>query len=229
LHNLYYSDFVEKAAPGAIVALRAEEVRGGVVLDLGCGGGQLSSRLLRNGYKPVGVDVSAAMIRLARQRVPQARFIRGSVAKLRLPPCSAAVAIGEVFNYLPSKSAIRRAFRNVFLSLGPGGVLVFDIKEPLPGPDKKIRSATRWARDWAIFVEVEEDPRRRRLTRRILVFRKEGNRYRRSEEVHHQIILKAAEVAATLEDVGFAVDILGGYKHFTLSDDRKVLIARKQT
>jgi SAM-dependent methyltransferase len=207
--------------------LRAEGVRNGTVLDLGCGGGQLSSRLLRNGYKPVGVDVSAAMVRLARQRVSNARFIRGSIAERRLPRCSAAIAIGEVFNYLPSKPHIRRAFRNVFLSLCPGGVLVFDIKEPLPGPDKKIRSATRWGRDWAIFVEVEEDPLRRRLTRRILAFRKVGDRYRRSEEVHQQVILKAAEVAATLEDVGFAVNILAGYKHVTLSKDRKVLIARR--
>jgi SAM-dependent methyltransferase len=229
LHNLYFSDFVEKAAPGAIAALRAQGVRSGVVLDLGCGGGQLSLRLLREGYQPVGVDVSPAMVRLARRRVPKAKFIRGSVAEIVLPPCSAAVAIGEVFNYLPTRPSIRRAFRNVFRSLRPGGILVFDIKQPLPGMGKKIRSAARWGDDWAVFVEVAEDPRQQRLTRKILSFRKDGKRYRRQDEVHRQTILPAAEIAEMLAAVGFLVNVRKGYKSFRLSHDRKVLIARKSS
>ncbi len=49
LHNLYYADFVENAARGAIAELRKAGIQSGVVLDLGCGGGQLSLRLLRKG------------------------------------------------------------------------------------------------------------------------------------------------------------------------------------
>jgi len=229
LHNLYYSDFVENAAPGAIAALGKAGIRSGVVLDLGCGGGQLSSRLLQAGYKPVGVDVSPAMIRLARRRVPKERFVCGSITDIALPRCSAAAAIGEIFNYLTSKAAIRRAFRNVFRSLEPGGLLVFDIKEPLPGAEKKSRSTTRRGDDWAIFVEVEEDPEKQRLTRKIVSFRREGTLYRRCDEVHRQVILEAAEVVAMLEDAGFRVDVFPGYRSFRLSDDRKMLIARKQT
>jgi SAM-dependent methyltransferase len=227
LHNLYYADFVENAAPGAITILREAQIRGGTVLDLGCGGGQLSSLLLHRGYSPVGVDVSRAMIRLARQQVPKARFIHGSISNIALPRCGAAIAIGEVFNYLPSKAEIRRALRNVFHALEPGGILIFDVKEPLPGPGKKARSSARWGHDWAIFVEVEEDPRRQRLTRKILTFRKEGNRYRREEEVHGQTIIPAADMAAMLASIGFSVGVQKGYRSFRVSDDRKVLIARK--
>lgn len=227
LHNLYYSDFVENAAPGAIAALRAAGIRSGVVLDLGCGGGQFSSRLLREGYEPAGIDVSAAMIRLARKRVPAAKFVRGSIADVRLPSCSAAVAIGEVFNYLPSKAGVRRAFRNVFRALRPGGILVFDIKEPLPGPGKKARSVARWGADWAIFVEVAEDPDEQRLVRKIASFRRMDRNYRRHDEVHRQTILKAAEIGKMLEIIGFSVSIRRGYRDVRLSSDRKVLIARK--
>lgn len=227
LHNLYYSDFVEKAGPGAVAALRAEGIRSGMVLDLGCGGGQLSSRLLREGYEPVGVDASAAMVRLARTRVPGARFIRGSIAEARLPRCSAAIAIGEIFNYLPSEPSMRRAFRNVFRALRAGGLLIFDVKEPLAGPGKKTRSTARWGEDWAIFVEVVEDPGKHRLVRRIVSFRKVGTSYRRQDEVHRQTILKAAEIVKILEAIGFCVDLRRGYRDFPLSADRKVLIARK--
>src|SRR5262249_37855191 len=140
LHNLYYADFVEQAAPGAIPVLRQAGISNGSGLDLGGGGGQLSALLLRKGYAPVGGDASDAMIRRARHGVSQANFLRGPIADIALPRCRAAIAIGEVFNYLPSKAAIRGAFRNVFRSLEPAGILVFDIKEPLPGPGKKTRS-----------------------------------------------------------------------------------------
>jgi SAM-dependent methyltransferase len=229
LHTLYYSDVVENAAPGVIAALRRAGIRSKVILDLGCGGGQLSSRLLHEGYEPVGVDVSPAMIRLARRRAPKARFICGSITDIALPQCSAASAIGEIFNYLPSKAAIRRAFGNIFRSLEPGGLFVFDIKEPLPGAEKKTRSTARWGDDWAIFVEVEEDPQKQRLTRKIVSFRRDGTLYRRHDEVHRQVILEAREAVAMLEDEGFRVDVFPGYGSYALSDDRKVLIARKQT
>jgi SAM-dependent methyltransferase len=227
LHNRCYADFVTKAAPGAIAFLRAAGIRHGVVLDLGCGGGQLSARLLREGYQPLGVDVSTAMVSLARKRVPQARFICGSIAKVVLPECSAAVAIGEVFNYLPSQAAIQHALRNAFRALNRGGILVFDIKEPLPGPEKKARSGARWGRDWAICVEVEEDPGRQKLERKIVTFRRAGKSYRRHDEVHYQVIYKAAEFVRMARTVGFTVKILPGYKNFPLSDDHKILIARK--
>jgi SAM-dependent methyltransferase len=227
LHSLHYAEYVNNAAPGVLAVLRQAGIRSGVILDLGCGGGQLSQRLLREGYSPVGVDVSAAMIRLARKRVPAARFIHGSISSVRWPRCAAAVAIGEVFNYLPSPRAMERALRNVFRALAPGGILVFDVKEPLPGLEKTVRTSARWGRDWAISVEVEEDPSRSRLVRRIITFRKKGSSYRRNDEIHRQILYKAAEVSRMLRAVGFSVRVARGYGTFHLSPDRRVLIACK--
>jgi SAM-dependent methyltransferase len=227
LHNLHYAEYVNNAGPGVLAVLRQAGISRGAVLDLGCGGGQLSQRLLGEGYSPVGVDVSAAMIRLARKRVPAARFIRGSISSVRLPRCAAAVAIGEVFNYLPSPKAMDRALRNAFQALAPGGVLVFDVKEPLPGLEKTVRTSARRGGDWAIFVEVEEDPSRRRLVRKIVTFRKQGGSYRRHDEVHRQVMYQALEVSSMLRTIGFSVRVAKGYGKFRLSPDRKVLIARK--
>jgi SAM-dependent methyltransferase len=227
LHNRHYSSHVDGAAPGAVAVLRAAGILHGVVLDLGCGGGQLSQRLLREGFEPIGLDVSASMIRLARKRVPEARFIRGSVDRVALPPCNAAIAVGEVFNYPPSKTAVRRAFRNVFRSLKPGGVLVFDTKQPLPGPDRKANVHARRGNDWAILVEAEEDPRQRKLVRRIVSFSKEGRLYRRDEEVHRQIIPNISETVQMLNAAGFTVKVFRGYGKFAVPDDRRVFIARK--
>ena len=52
------------------------------------------------GYHVLGVDLSPAMIELARQRVPEADFQVGSFCNLPIPTCRAVTALGEVFNYL---------------------------------------------------------------------------------------------------------------------------------
>lgn len=56
-------------------ALLREHVRGSRALDFGCGAGR-STRFLRGlGYDATGVDVSAEMIRHARARDPQGRYL----------------------------------------------------------------------------------------------------------------------------------------------------------
>src|SRR5215831_10229910 len=156
LHDQHYSDFVTSAAPQAILMLRAAGVKTGLVCDLGCGGGQLSASLLQAGYCVIGVDISPAMIAIARKKAPGASFIQGSVAQVSLPLCDAAIAIGEVFNYLGSRKTIARAFGNIFRSLRPGGILIFDTKEP---PSKRVaRMSSRAGADWAVIAEIEEDP-----------------------------------------------------------------------
>ncbi|HEX7286738.1 MAG TPA: class I SAM-dependent methyltransferase [Candidatus Angelobacter sp.] len=229
LHHRFYSEFVDSAAPGAIAVLRAHGIKRGVVLDLGCGAGQFSARLLKARYQPVGIDISAAMIRIARRTAPKASFIRDSVTTTQFPQACAAIALGEVFNYLKSKAEMLRAFRNVYRALTPGGVLIFDIKEPLPGNSKKFRSSARWGKGWAVAVEVEEDPRAGRLVRRIVTFtsKRAGLRYKKSEETHEQRIYRARDVAKMLREAGFSVRIIPGFGRYMLSPDRKILLAKK--
>lgn len=225
IHHRFYSDFVERAAPGVLGMLRANGIKRGLVLDLGCGAGQLSARLLAARYQPVGIDASEAMIKIARRECPKGKFVCGSLVRAKLPQAAAAVAIGEVFNYLKSKQEMERAFRNVFRALAPGGVLIFDIKEPLPGMERKLRSNARWGRDWAIALEVEEDPRANQLVRRMVAFRKSGRSWRRTEETHRQRIYRAKEIMEMLRETGFTCRVFAGFSRFRLSPDRKVLIA----
>jgi SAM-dependent methyltransferase len=56
-------------------AILAEHVRGRAVLDFGCGAGR-STRFLRDlGFDPTGIDVSPAMLDLARAADPAGRYV----------------------------------------------------------------------------------------------------------------------------------------------------------
>lgn len=59
--------------------------RGAVVLDVGCGAGIPLTRWLSERFAVTGVDISEEQIRLARQSVPNARFLRQDMATLNFP------------------------------------------------------------------------------------------------------------------------------------------------
>ncbi len=59
------------------------------ILDLGCGAGvPIVKFLANNGYKVTGVDFADGMLNLARKNVPQAKFIKMDMTKLRFKPDS---------------------------------------------------------------------------------------------------------------------------------------------
>jgi ubiquinone/menaquinone biosynthesis C-methylase UbiE len=74
----------------ASLAVFAELVDGGPVADVGCGPGHVTAHLRGLGVDAFGVDLSPAMIELARRDHPGLRFEVGSMTDLDLPDASLA-------------------------------------------------------------------------------------------------------------------------------------------
>ncbi|WP_327001938.1 class I SAM-dependent methyltransferase [Dactylosporangium sp. NBC_01737] len=91
-----YADFVRDSLTGlpylrAGLALFADLVGGdGPVADVGCGPGQVTAHLRGLGVDAFGIDLSPAMIDIARREHPGIRFEVGSMTDLDLPDASAA-------------------------------------------------------------------------------------------------------------------------------------------
>jgi SAM-dependent methyltransferase len=211
-------------------ALRRGGAERGLVVELGCGSGILSAEVAAAGHDVLGIDLSPAMIGLARRRVPSGDFRVGSLLTAELPPCVAVAAVGECFNYLFDPTNTRRALvrllRRIRQSLAAGGVLLFDVAEPGrvpgPGPQRGYREGD----GWAVLHTAEEDRRRRLLTRRITTFRKVGELYRRDEEVHTLRLWPRAEVARWLTGAGFRVRVLSRYGSLRLPTGLVGFLAR---
>lgn len=231
IHDTGFTGFVTKAAPGLLRLLRQNRIRGGLVIDAGCGSGIWARELTDKGYEVLGIDLSAAMIRLARQRAPGAKFQVGSLFSSDLPRCDAFTAIGECVNYAfdrrSGKRALAQFFHRVHDALRPGGVLVFDVVEPGVVPDGTPQRRFVEGPDWAILLEVREDRRRKVLTRRIVSFRKLGKLYRRSEETHRLHLYHQSELLSELTRAGFQARVLSGYGRFRFSPAHAAFVARK--
>ena len=126
VHALGYGQHGDTCAPGILDLLAP--VRGGLVLELGCGAGALTRHLLAAGHRVIATDASAAMLSLARSEL-------GADADLRqlalpddpLPAADAIVSVGHVISYLPDAAAIDRALVRMAGALRPGGVLAIDV------------------------------------------------------------------------------------------------------
>jgi len=215
IHDAGFRDYALGAAPWLLRTLGRHRIREGLIIDLGCGSGRLALELNRAGYGCRGLDQSAAMLRLARKVAPKSRFRRSSMFDAELPRCSAVLATGEILNYrfagaLSSSAALRRLFRRVHAALAPGGVFIFDIATPERAPKNEPRIYWKEGPDWGIYASTTSASRDE-LIRSVTVFRKVGNLYRRSEEVHRLRLYRAEEIARELESCGFHVSVTKSY------------------
>jgi SAM-dependent methyltransferase len=229
IHDVGYGDFANKSAAGILDILHQSKIFGGLVVDLGCGSGLWALQLAQAHYDVLGIDISEAMIDIARKRVPGAEFRIASLFKARIPPCNAVTSLGECLNYLFDSSndsqTLALLFRRIYGALAPGGVLIFDIAEPGQVKEGATVRGFSEGKDWVVLVEKEED--RSTLTRRITSFRKVGQCYRRADEVHRQRLYRAAAVARELRRAGFRVRTMRSYGQYHLPRSRAAFVARK--
>src|SRR5258706_1380676 len=55
------------------------------VLEIGCGTGNLASRLIQNGFRYTGLDLSDEMLAIARREYPNGEFVKGDMRDFILP------------------------------------------------------------------------------------------------------------------------------------------------
>lgn len=230
IHDAGFGDYARNAAPGLLSMLRKNRIASGLIVDLGCGSGIWAAELNRAGYRVLGVDQSAAIIRIARKAAPQSQFQIASLLSAKLPTCDAVTSLGECINYAfdsrNSRAAIQRLFQRIYRALRPGGVFIFDFATParIPKtPEKKWMDGG----DWAILVTIDGDTKTATLRRRIVTFRKSGRLYRRSEELHTLRLYSPVDLVADLADCGFAIEHLRSYGQFPLPPGIAGLLATK--
>jgi SAM-dependent methyltransferase len=217
IHDARFGDLARSAAEMVLARLRAAGLATGTVVDLGCGSGILAGLLVDAGYDVVGVDLSPAMIELARRRAPGARFHRGSVHDFPLPAGAVAVtAVGEVLGYATDPTAGVEAFAALAVrahaALVPGGLFTCDVATPGRYGPGRAAERVHDHDSWFLGMRADESDDGTRLDRRITIFRRtRSGEYRRTAEHHVLRLYDPATLAAALESAGFEASIRSQY------------------
>jgi SAM-dependent methyltransferase len=135
----------------AVLAAFAEHVRaggGGLVADLGCGPGRIGAHLAGLGLDVIGIDLSPAMIEIARATYPGLRFEAGSMHALPLGDGTLAGIVSWYSVIHAAPDDLPGYFAEFGRALRPGGHLLaafFEAAdEPVTRFDHKVTTAYRW-------------------------------------------------------------------------------------
>ncbi len=199
------------------------------VMDVGCGAGVLTQALTGAGFDVTGIDTSAELLEFARAIAPGAHFVHASVYEVPIRGYDAVVALGEPLTYhnedTDADNLISRFFQRVAEALPSGGMLIFDViglGEPcLAG--RTLRSGD----DWAVLVETTENQTKCTLVRNIETFRRVGEVYRRSHEVHRVRLFDVRTLCDQLAACGFATETAQSYGAHQLAPRRHAFFATR--
>ena len=121
-----FSDEHEKKPKGQEMLKRFAQAIGSrrPAWDIGCGPGQTTRYLTNLGIEISGLDLSGKLLKLARMLHPDIHFRKGNILELEFTNDSIAGAIAFYTMVHFSEAQVRRACREVFRVLQPGGVLL---------------------------------------------------------------------------------------------------------
>ncbi|HSL21028.1 MAG TPA: class I SAM-dependent methyltransferase [Vicinamibacterales bacterium] len=95
IHDSGHGSLARDAAARLIDELARIDCRDRPVIDLGCGSGILARALIAAGYQVVGIDVSDAMVALARTHAPEAEFRVASSVSAEAPGVRQQLSYGD--------------------------------------------------------------------------------------------------------------------------------------
>ena len=210
VHHVGYSHHAERTGPGMLALLREGGLPPGAsVLDVGCGSGLLARQLRAAGFAVRGVDASPAMIDLARDYEPGAKF---DVVRLptglhpgeddALPESDAVVSTGHVLNYLDTRAQIAQALSELARAVRPGGLLAIDLMTEAFCDRPDLGQVHAKVQDDWVMVARFSRPEPYRFDRAITVFRLKGGTWHRSDEYHRNVTFDVDEALRVLRDNG---------------------------
>ncbi len=137
----FYDEFNDDADYDALFTavtdrLRENGVDGGILVDLGCGTGDLTLMLAQAGYDVIGVDQSEEMLAVLREKaaelgISDLLLLRQDLLQLDLfGTIRAAVSTFDTFNHIGPLPRLEQAIARTALFMEKGGVLVFDMNTP---------------------------------------------------------------------------------------------------
>jgi SAM-dependent methyltransferase len=188
-----------------------EEARrsGGPVVELACGTGRIAVPVARAGVRVIGVDGSAAMLEVARERAAAAgveELVDLRLGDLRDPPVAERVPLVLVpfrsLLHMTTEHDRERALAAAGSLLLPGGRLVFDVFAPSSEDIEATHG--RWLeREPGIFERADWDEGERTLTLSV----------RRGDEASTMVLawLSPIEWRRLLDRAGFEVEAHYGW------------------
>lgn len=179
------------------------------IIDLGCGTGEITLRLAKQGFQLYGVDSSQEMLSIAEQKsfkhsLP-IQWYKQDLRELEgFQAIDLAISYCDVMNYMTSAEELKNVFSRVYKLLAKDGFFVFDVHSLSYVQEYLIEQTFAEAGEeisyiWECFPGEHKGEMHHELT----FFQRQQDFYQRFDEYHHQRTYPIAFYRQLLEKVGF--------------------------
>ena len=184
-------------------------VNDGLILDLGCGTGNMTELLAKEGYDMIGVDNAEEMLEIAMEKREKSGhdilYLLQDMREFELyGTVRAVVSVCDSVNYIDEEEDLTEVFRLVNNYLDPGGVFIFDFNtlykyREILGDRTIAENREDCSFIWDNYYYEEERINEYELS---IFIREKENLFRRYEETHFQRGYTLDEMIRMIKDSG---------------------------
>ncbi|MCL2416074.1 MAG: class I SAM-dependent methyltransferase [Defluviitaleaceae bacterium] len=189
-----------------------------LVCDLGCGTGNITRRLANRDYETIGVDISAEMLAVARQKDSKTLFLNQDMREFELfGTVDSVISLCDSLNYILDDEELVKIFSLVENYLNPGGLFIFDINSEYKFTNVLAKNTFSHADENTAYIwDNYYDRQNRQNEYSLTVFTEiEDNKYERFDEIHIQRAYSIKEISSALNEAN--LDFLAVYHELSFS------------
>lgn len=215
--------------------LQSYGITDGLMLDLACGTGKMTTWMAEQGFDMIGVDSSMDMLQIARERSKDnCLYLLQDMREFELyGTVKAVISVCDSVNYVTEKEELCQVFSLVNNYLDPDGIFLFDFNTEHKYRDvmgEKVIAEDREDVSFIWYNEYDEEEHCNYIDLRVFVQEK-GNLFRKFEEQHVQRGYTLEEIKQMLEKAGLTfLDAFDGYSQEKAKEDseRILVVAREK-
>ena len=206
--------------------MREYGVRDGLVLDLGCGTGNMTELLAKAGYDMIGADNAEEMLEIAMEKRDKSGhdilYLLQDMQEFELyGTVRAVVSVCDSLNYITEEEELQHVFALVNNYLDPHGIFLFDMNtvykyQTMIGDATIAENREEGSFIWENSYDEESGINTYELA---LFIPREDGLYEKTEEVHYQRAYPLEKIKELIQNAG--MELLAVYDAYTMEPPKE--------
>ena len=235
MDNIPYEEWAEYL----VDLLKEYGISDGLVLDLGCGTGNMTELLAASGYDMIGVDNAEEMLEIAMEKREKSGhdilYLLQDMREFELyGTVKAIVSICDSINYITEEEDLLEVFRLANNYLDPKGIFIFDFNTVYKYREVLGNQTIAEDREDCSFIwdnYYYEDEQINEYELSLFIKENDSDLYRKYQEMHYQRAYDLETIRGLVEKSG--LEYLTAYDAFTRNaptgeSERIYVIAREK-
>ena len=235
MDNIPYEEWAEYL----VDLFKEYEINDGLVLDLGCGTGNMTELLASAGYDMIGVDNAEEMLEIAMEKREKSGhdilYLLQDMREFELyGTVKAIVSICDSINYITEEEDLLEVFRLANNYLDPKGIFIFDFNTVYKYREVLGNQTIAEDREDCSFIwdnYYYEDEQINEYELSLFIRENDSDLYRKYQEMHYQKAYELDTIKGLVEESG--LEFVAAFDAFTRNkpteiSERVYVVARER-